>query len=177
MNCDQIRELFLEFYEHQLSEKEEREFRNHLADCSNCQELFDAYQQTVSDLGELKREPPFWVKFRLNNLYLDYQPVKTKRRSKHLNIFLNKWVVAVAATLIILVNLFYFTNIFPPANRSLRLAVASVESLLGKAESLFEQVKDSGNFIWISIFGKTLFAENRNPENKIEKATQGGQNG
>jgi len=175
MKCEEARELFIELIDNSLPPFMRKDLENHLTACAQCQQLFENYQQLLSELGELKSEPPFWVKIKLNNIFLQLPEEKPQRKKNVFQILMNKWVVAVAAMLIVLMNLFYFTNIFPPANRGMRTLLASAEALICKAEGFFEQVKDSGNFIWLTIFGKTLFAENRFQSDKnIDRRPQGG---
>jgi predicted anti-sigma-YlaC factor YlaD len=177
MRCDEARDLFLEYWEQLLSEELRKELRQHLQECRECALLFEQYGQVVTDLGELSSEPPFWVKFRLNNIYQEKKEFRRKRSGGSLKFLMNKWVVAAVASVLILLNLFYFTNIFPPANRGMRTLVAGAEALWIKAEGFVERVKDSGNFIWLTIFGKNLFADNSATTEKLKGANQGGQNG
>ena len=56
-----------------------------------------------------------------------------------------KWVAAAVGTVILFLNLFYFTNILPSANKILHVAVARVERFVVEAGAFIQTIRESKN--------------------------------
>ena len=129
------------------------------------QKFLETNQKLHEDLEE---NVPFYVKNRL------YYISERKEKKIKKNIYL-KWIAAVIGTIVLFLNLFYFTNIFPAANRTLHLVVSEIENFAVNTEAFFEKMKESGdNF----LFG--FFTENGDLENSDKSQgsdDKGGKNG
>ena len=78
-------------------------------------------------------------------------------------------------------NLFYFTNIFPPANREVHSVVSSVEKFVVKTGGWFEKIKESKELLFFTFFNKKSVESkeiDKNQEAINEKDfDKGGKNG
>ena len=84
MKCEEYRELFSDFIDDELSEKQIEDFRNHLKSCKACREELERYRQAQTLLKLLpKKEAPseLWgmietrVRLREGELVFFYQSV------------------------------------------------------------------------------------------------------
>ena len=94
-------------------------------------------EELLFKLSDLQEEVPFFLKNRLFNI----PEIVGKKKSAKL-LYFPKWLAAAVGTIILFLNLFYFTNIFPPANREMHSVVSSVERFVVKTGGWFE--KDQG---------------------------------
>jgi hypothetical protein len=89
-------------------------------------------------LPELQEEIPFFLKNRL--LYMPESQAAIHSKAPVL-----RWVAAMIGTLILFLNLFYFTNILPPANKALHTLVAQIEKFAVQTEAFLDRLKDTDN--------------------------------
>ena len=94
-------------------------------------------EEIIFKLSDLQEEVPFFLKNRLYNIP---EIIEKKKPAKLL--YFPKWLAAAVGTIILFLNLFYFTNIFPPVNREMHSFVSSVEKFVVKTGGWFE--KDQG---------------------------------
>jgi hypothetical protein len=73
-------------------------------------------------------------------------------------------------------NLFYFTNIYPSANRVLHLAVAEIQKFVVETGAFFEKIKESRNNFLFG-FGTAGRDVQKNLESKENSNVKGGENG
>jgi hypothetical protein len=78
-------------------------------------------------------------------------------------------------------NLFYFTNIFPSANREMHSMVGSIETFVVKTGGWFEKIKESKDLLLFTFFNKKtseIKDEKVNPDFNLNKGlSKGGKNG
>jgi len=147
MNCNKFEELLSAYQDNTLSPDQKKEFTKHMNKCPDCEETVDRVNHLKSILPELNQEVPFFLR---NRLYLigeseeEITPVK--------NYGYIRWVAAAIGTMVLFLNLFYFTNIFPAANKTLHTAVAGIENFVVETEAFIGRIKESNNFF---IFKKT----------------------
>ncbi len=63
MKCEEYRELFSDFIDGELSEKQIEDFRNHLKNCKTCKEEFKSFRQSQTMLKLLPKKeasPELW---------------------------------------------------------------------------------------------------------------------
>jgi len=168
MDCKKIEELISRFIENDVSEDLHKSISLHLRECSKCRLLKNKIEELISYSQELDENVPFYVKNRL--YYINEQKEKKIKR----NIYL-KWIAATIGTVVLFLNLFYFTNIFPAANRTLHLMVSEIEKFAVNTEAFIEKMKESKDSF---LFG--FFTENGDIE-KSDKSQgsddKGGKNG
>ena len=70
------------------------------------------------------------------------------------SILFPKWLAAAVGTIILFLNLFYFTNIFPPVNREVHSVVSSMERFFVKTGGWFEKIKESKDLLFFTFFNK-----------------------
>lgn len=140
MDCKQVEDLLSEYIEHELPPEVHKEVSKHLEKCLPCHVLKDQVEELMSAFPELEEEVPFFLK---NRLY--YIPEAEQDNVIDLEVKWSylKWVAAVIGTFVLFLNLFYFTNIYPSANRVLHSVVSGIETLAVKTEAVYERVKDS----------------------------------
>ena len=139
MECKTVEDLISEYIENELSREVQKEISLHLETCESCRQLKEKMEELMYAFPELEEEVPFFLK---NRLYYipEAQDNIIEMESKR---YYLKWVAAVIGTFVLCLNLFYFTNIYPPANRLLHEVVSGLETLAVKTEAAFERVKES----------------------------------
>jgi len=174
MECREIEELLSAYIEGKLAAVPRRAVDAHMLACPTCAGLRDSLIQLICDLPDLHEEVPFFLQNRLLQI-----SERTERRRPH-PFFFPKWVAATVGTLILFLNLFYFTNIFPLANRGLHSAVSKVEQLIAKTDGFLEKIKESKDMLLYTFFNKKPAEEKINEEKKgisLKAIEQGGKNG
>ncbi|MCI0471941.1 MAG: zf-HC2 domain-containing protein [Candidatus Aminicenantes bacterium] len=165
MDCQKIEDLLSAYIENDLAQQRRHEVTRHLEQCENCRRLKEKMETLMHSFPDLEEDVPFFLKNRL--LYI--QEAQQDNESKY---YYLKWVAAVIGTFILFLNLFYFTNIYPPANRALHATVSHIETIFVKTEALFEQLKESKNLLFSSFSkkngGSDNFSNNK-VNNKINK--------
>lgn len=134
MECSRFEELLSDFIEGGLPESLSREMNGHMAQCLECRILYDDLVAILSTSSQLQEEVPFFLRNRLS-----YIPESAGEESEP--VFYMKWVAAMIATIILFFNLFYFTNIYPQANRTLHGLVSGIERIAVETEALFSRFK------------------------------------
>lgn len=159
MDCQKIEELISLYIENELSEELHDEVSAHLEQCEECMLLKEKIVEMLYIFPDLEEDVPFYVK---NRIY--YIP-----ESQHIEImpenrfgFL-KWLAAAIGTFVLALNLFYFTNIYPPANRLLHSSVVDVKSIAVDAGAFIQKVAESKGMYLLSIFKKEKNSD-RDPE-------------
>lgn len=140
MNCNEFEELLSDYQDNLLSPDHKKEFTDHMNGCTNCSGLAEDVDHMVTILPELNRDVPFFLK---NRLYLIGESEEEKTPFR--NYAYIKWVAAVIGTAVLFLNLFYFTNIFPAANKTIHTAVAGIENFVVEAEAFIGRIKESNN--------------------------------
>ncbi len=147
MNCNQFEELLSAYQDNALTPDKKKEFTEHMNKCHDCEEIVNGVDHIKSILPELNREVPFFLK---NRLYLIGETEEESLPPRNYGYI--RWVAAAVGTMVLFLNLFYFTNIFPAANKTLHTAVAGIENFVVEAEAFIGRIKESNN---IFIFKKT----------------------
>ncbi len=172
MDCDKVEDLLSGYIENDLSRDIRKEISRHLEKCDECRLLKEKIEELIHSFPELQEDVPFFLKNRL------YFIPESQQREEERNSYL-KWVAAVVGTFVLFLNLFYFTNIYPPANRALHSVVSSIETLAVETGAFFEKVKESKDLLFYSFFNEDKDKEKLNRSNKsnINIKRSGGQNG
>ena len=143
MECKNVESLLSQFIENDVSKEIHKEISLHIKQCSNCKQLKEKIENLMYLFPELEEDVPFFLK---NRVYYLPETQETKQR-KFFNL---KWVAASVGTLILFLNLFYFTNVFPPANRILHSIVSDIEKLAVETEAFIEKIKESKDLFALS---------------------------
>ena len=166
MDCKNFEILVSRYLENEVSRDLYDEISRHLKVCSRCRNLKEKVESNLNVLPELEEDIPFYLKNRLYYIPESEEVMVSKR-------VYFKWVAAIVGTIVLFMNLFYFTNIFPSANRTLHLFVSKIEILAVETVAFFEKIKDSkGNLL--SVFEKSTKEEKID---KNEKNNKGEENG
>jgi len=156
--CKEIESLLSAYLENELSPAESAHVARHLTDCPPCRELKEKLEEILLQLSDLQEEVPFFLKNRLYNI-----PEISEKKESGKFIYLPKWLAAAAGTIILFLNLFYFTNIFPSVNREMHAWVGSVESFVVQTGGWIEKIKESKDLLLFTFFNK------KSEDNKDEK--------
>jgi predicted anti-sigma-YlaC factor YlaD len=147
--CKEIELLFSAYLGNELSKEESDELSVHLNCCPECNEKKDKIAEIVSKLSELQEEVPFFLKNRLLNI-----PEICEKKKPAKLLYFPKWLAAAVGTIILFLNLFYFTNIFPPVNREMHAFVSSAEKFIVQTGGWLDKVKESKELIFFTFFKK-----------------------
>lgn len=161
LDCKKIEEFLSGHLENDLTTDEKKAVDLHIASCNKCREAGENIHYLKSILPELNIDIPFFMKNRL------YYIAESREKEPVKSWPYIKWVAAAIGTIILFLNLFYFTNIFPPANKTLHTAVAGIEQFIVEAEAFVERIKGSNNVIRINK-NESI---SKNEEEKTEKET------
>lgn len=174
--CREIQCLLSDYLENTLSQDELKEVAGHLDDCSACRGKKEKIEELIFKLSDLQEEVPFFLKNRLLNI-----PDAVEKKKSVASLYFPKWLAAAVGTIILFLNLFYFTNIFPPANREVHAVASSVERFFVKTGGWFEKVKESKELLFFAFFNKKSVeskADKTSPNISAEKDfVKGGRNG
>lgn len=193
MNCQRVEDLLSMYIEHELPGDLHREVTLHLEQCDQCRALKEKLEELIYVLPELEEEVPFFLENRLYYIPESQEVIEERRESKY---FYLKWLAASIGTFVLFLNLFYFTNIYPPAKRMLHSVVAGVKTFTVETGAFIDEVRESDGASLFSVFKKRpdtgfqVDKEDRRPEDRdsnienhkleIEKKSlesKGGQNG
>ena len=169
MKCKDVEELISMYIEGDVSGEEDKEISLHLEQCDRCSQLKDTVEELLGVFPELEEEVPFFLK---NRLYYipESQEVEELPESRFHYL---KWVAAAIGTFVLFLNLFYFTNIYPPAHRFLHTAVSKIQTFTVETGAFFERLKESENLTVFSFLkGGSDDDENQtdNPDdNQLER--------
>ena len=174
--CRDIESLFSAYLENDLSKEETDIVAEHLQRCPGCLQKKEKMEEILFRLSDLQEEVPFFLKNRLYNI-----PETSERRAPARIMFFPKWIAAAIGTVILFLNLFYFTNVFPPVNREMHSFVSSIEKLVVRTGGWLEKVKESKDLLFFTFFKKKSIELKENsagstavPEKGFDK---GGKNG
>lgn len=121
MLCNEIEELISDYIEDELDSELSRKVEDHLDECEACCSLRDEMEELFDSVQLLEEEVPFFLKNRLYNIP-DNAYIEPKGSS-----VLLKWVAAMIGTVVLLLNFFYFTNIYPYGHKKVHQGVALIE--------------------------------------------------
>jgi len=167
MDCTKIEAMLSDFVEGTLSPSQNQNVLDHLKECGHCRRLKEKIEDIVFLAGELQEDIPFFLKNRLYNIPETDQELFPKLQWL-------KWVAAAVGTLVLFLNLFYFTNIYPPANRALHILVAKVEGFAVETGAFLGRITGSKDRYFLGLFQNDEEKESTTEElSEIE----GGNNG
>jgi predicted anti-sigma-YlaC factor YlaD len=147
--CHEIESLLSAYLENDLSPAESDQVGQHLADCPRCLLLKEKLEDMLLKMSELQEEVPFFLKNRLFNI-----PEFSEKKKIAKIIYFPKWLAAAVGTVILFLNLFYFTNIFPQVNREMHAVVGSIETFVVQTGGWFEKIKESKDLLLFTFFNK-----------------------
>jgi hypothetical protein len=147
--CREIEALLSAYLENELSREEVAIVAEHLGECPICLAKKEKMEEIIFRLPDLQEEVPFFLKNRLYNI-----PEIVEKKAAARLLYFPKWLAAAVGTIILFFNLFYFTNIFPPANREVHSFVSSVEKFVVKTGGWFEKIKESKELLFFTFFNK-----------------------
>ncbi|MCG2812189.1 MAG: zf-HC2 domain-containing protein [Candidatus Aminicenantes bacterium] len=174
--CREIESLLSAYLENELPKEELENISDHLNGCSACLGKKEKMEEILLKLSELQEEVPFFLKNRLLNI-----PDLIEKTKPLKSLFFPKWLAAAVGTIILFLNLFYFTNIFPPVNREVHSVVSSIEKFIVKTGGWFEKIKESKELLFFTFFNKKSIEikENKVIQNNTSEKdlVKGGKNG
>lgn len=144
MECKEIEELLSEYLEGELPPEVQKEVELHLAKCLSCELLKNQMEELLDACTDLEEEIPFFLQNRLYYIPESQDNIIEMETQR----YYMKWIAAVIGTFLLFLNLFYFTNIYPPANKILHSVASELKILAVKTEAIFEKVKESKNVIF-----------------------------
>lgn len=147
--CREIEALLSAYLENELSGEDAASVAEHLGTCSACLAKKEKMEEIIFRLSDLQEEVPFFLKNRLYNI-----PDILEKKAPAKVLLFPKWLAAAIGTVILFLNLFYFTNIFPPVNREMHSFVSTVEKIIVKTGGWFEKVKESKDLLFFTFFNK-----------------------
>ena len=160
MDCKKVEDLISRFIENDVSGNLYKEISLHIKGCDKCRKLKEKIEDLISISSELEEDLPFFLKNRLYNIS---EPTQSTKKEKIGSRYL-KWIAALIGAVVLFLNIFYFTNIYPQANRSLHLVVSKIETFAVQTESFIKKIKNSkNNFIF------TFSRKEKNDKKKKKK--------
>jgi len=164
MVCRDVENYISAYIENELDKDRHALVSRHLQQCRHCRLLKERTEAVLAKLPELEEEIPFFLKNRLLNIP---EPVKVRKT----RVFLfPKWVAAGIGTIVLFMNLFYFTNIYPSANREVHSLVSSIQKFIVKTGGLFEKIKESKDFLLFTFFNKkSLEIKDQETKKELDK--------
>lgn len=147
--CKDIETLLSAYLENELEAIAASRVAEHLAECRHCLDLKEKMEEILLKMSELQEEVPFFLKNRLFNI-----PEVSEKKHAARATYFPKWLAAAVGTIILFLNLFYFTNIFPSVNRELHTVVGSIETFVVRTGGWFEKIKESKNLFLFTFFNK-----------------------
>ena len=170
MDCKKVESLMSGFIENELENSQRKEISIHLKQCPKCRGLKEKIEHMRYVYPELEEEIPFFLKNRLYNIF------DADQEEENRGIYL-KWVAAAIGTVVLFLNLFYFTNIYPTANKALHLTVARVEKFVVEAGAFIETIKESRKGVSLDFGFFKKESEFRQIDEKKSSDNKGGENG
>jgi hypothetical protein len=175
MECKYVEDLISGYIENELSQEVHNKITRHLEECSKCRYLKEKVEDLVYAFPELEEDVPFFLKNRLHYLpELQENMMEIETRWHYL-----KWIAASIGAFILFLNLFYFTNIYPPANRILHDVVSEIQTFAVKTEAIYERIKESKRKLFSSSQEVDSYTNGEEDEISMEKKieSKGGTNG
>jgi hypothetical protein len=174
--CRDMEAWLSAYLENELSGRDAAEVEGHLAECADCLAKKEKIEELIYSLSELQEEVPFFLKNRLYNI-----PEIVEKKARTKTIYFPKWLAAAIGTVILFLNLFYFTNIFPSVNREMHSLVSSVEKFVVRSGGWLEKIKESKELFFFTFFNKKSIEIKETSENREgingEVLDKGGKNG
>ncbi len=155
MDCIKTEELLSEYIEDELSEKLHLEIETHLEHCQSCNKLCNSLKEIINIGPKLQEDVPFYLKNRL--LYIP-ELIELQKEEPSTNQGL-KFIAAMIGTAILLLNVFYFTNIYPEGNYFLHKTMSKIERFAIDTKEYVLQKDSVKNNILISFLDKNVFAD------------------
>lgn len=147
--CKEIESMLSAYLENELPPAQSAIIARHLAACPYCLNLKEKMEEILLKMADLQEEVPFFLKNRLFNI-----PEISEKKKFARTIYFPKWLAAAAGTVILFLNLFYFTNIFPAVNREMHAVVGSIETFVVQTGGWFEKIKESKDLLLFTFFKK-----------------------
>lgn len=174
--CRDMEAWLSAYLENELSGKEAAEVEQHLVECAACRAKKEKMEELIFSLSELQEEVPFFLKNRLYNI-----PEIVEKKSRAKTIHFPKWLAAAVGTVILFLNLFYFTNIFPSINREMHSWTSSVEKFVVRSGGWLEKIKESKELFFFTFFSKRSIEMRETGQDRGERPGEvldkGGKNG
>ncbi|MGE5343032.1 MAG: anti-sigma factor family protein [Candidatus Omnitrophota bacterium] len=168
MDCQQIEEFISMYIEDELPEDLHAEVSLHLRQCSECRKLKEKMEELICFFPELDEEVPFYLK---NRLYYipESQSVDYGRESRFNFI---KWAAAMIGTMVLSLNIFYFTDIHPPTNYALHSVVSEIKVFSSDAGAFVSKVAESRGMFLLKIFKKDKESDRKSGSDLPKKTTK-----
>jgi len=173
--CREFEARLSAYLENELPGDAAADLETHLRGCAACRGKKERMEELLGSLAELQEEVPFFLKNRLYNIPDIVEKEAVARRR-----YFPSWLAAAVGTVVLFLNLFYFTNVFPAANRQMHSLVSSVERFAVRTGGWLEQFKESKELIFFTFFGKKSLQVRENDQEgkwKGDGFDQGGRNG
>jgi hypothetical protein len=171
MNCNRVEELLSMYIENELPAELHREVSLHLEECVQCRILKEKIEDLIYVFPDLEEEVPFFLKNRLYYIPESQAVIEERRESKF---FYLKWLAAAIGTFVLFLNLFYFTNIYPPAKRVLHSMVARIKTFTVDTGAFIDEVRASDGASLLSVFKKdpdTVLPEDKENRSQEDRNT------
>ncbi len=147
--CREIEAWLSAYLENDLPREDAADVEEHLRGCAVCRARKERVEDLLVSLPELQEDVPFFLKNRLYNIPDIVEKEIAVRRH-----YFPKWLAAAVGTVVLFLNLFYFTNVFPAANRRMHALVSSVERVAVRTGGWLEKFKESKELIFFTFFGR-----------------------
>lgn len=176
MKCSEVRELISLYIENEVDRHIHERMSEHFRQCAECRRFKETLEEIIDQMSDMEEDVPFFLRNRLLNL-----PEKMEKRKRHWLLF-PKWAAAAVGTFVLFFNLFYFTNIYPAANRGMHSFVADMGKIIDHTAGFVDKLKESKNLLLFTFFNKqsALVREERNPNPSVSGGSiqlQGEKNG
>jgi predicted anti-sigma-YlaC factor YlaD len=176
LKCKEIESMLSAYLENELSPAHSAIVARHLAACPRCLGLKEKIEEILLKISDLQEEVPFFLKNRLFNI-----PEISEKKKYAKIIYFPKWMAAAVGTVILFLNLFYFTNIFPAVNHEMHAVVGSIERFVVQTGGWFEKIKESKDLLLFTFFNRKPAAskeEKINSDFNLNSGlSKGGKNG
>lgn len=171
MDCNRVEELLSRYIENDLNTKTQNEMTAHFKHCTTCNNLLKDIKILVSETSELNEEIPFYIKNRL--LYIPESIKLDKDNDDQFKYF--KLIAAMLGGIILMLNIFYKTNVFPQAHYFLHKTVAKIERFAVETKSFIFQKENTDQSHILSLLDSNLFKDDE--ENSFFEIRDGDENG
>jgi hypothetical protein len=169
MECNHVEDLISNYIENELPRELQKEITLHLESCPGCRMLREKIEDLMYSFPALEEEVPFFVKNRL--YYIPESQTNIIEMPKELHYL--KWVAAMVGAFALFLNLFYFTNIVPPANKALHLVFSGIKTFGVKTEAIYEKVKESNKLFFLSAKNDEIESDDKiNDDKKYENSAE-----
>jgi len=148
MECGMVENVLMDFLENKLDKDQTALVAAHLRKCPGCKRLHEKIEGLILRLPDLAAEVPFFLENRLYNI-----PERAEKR-REIQLNFPKWAAAVVGTVVLFSNLFYFTNIYPPANKGIHSLVSHVERIIVRTGGWIERIRESKDLLIFTFFNK-----------------------